>query len=115
MSRHRQLYSAGLSIAGAHGTGGPGGPGRDRCHHKHRGRGGGRAGRGAAINGHTDVASVAADVGAGVDYASLGDSNVSSDLLTLLCDPLESLLNYPTGGLSGGGGGGSRTPSYFVF
>jgi hypothetical protein len=106
-----QFYSAqiqrGFSIAGAQSTSGPGGAGPHRAHHGHHH--GGSAGRGAAVNGHTDVAATADDVGeGGGDYSSDNGGGTPSSLPALL----EDLYNFFSQFF---GGGQSLPPNYFVY
>ena len=109
-----QFYSAqiqrGFSIAGAQNTCGPGGPGPRRAHHGRHHGGGGR-GRGAAVNGHTDVATTA-DVEAGGGDTGSGDSGGGTP--SSLPGLLEDLYNFFSD-LFGGGGGQSLPPNYFVY
>ena len=107
-----QFYSAqiqrGFSIAGAQSTSGPGGPGPRRAHHGRHHGGGGR-GRGAAVNGHTDVAATADVVAAGG-----GDTGSSGGTPSSLPGLLEDIYNFFSD-LFGGGGGQSLPPNYFVY
>ncbi|HUY25903.1 MAG TPA: hypothetical protein VMV27_00670, partial [Candidatus Binataceae bacterium] len=73
----------------------------------------GGGGRGAAINGHTDAAAMAADVEVSGGGSGGSGGGGSGNLLVSFGQALESLWNDIYGGLFGGGP--SLPPNYFVF
>ncbi len=110
-----QFYSAqigrSLSLTGALDTSSPGGPGPDRAHH---GGHHGGAGRGAAINGHTNTAAAVADPGDdGEGYTFQSDSSNSS--LPLLAQIFVDFGNFFADLFGLGGGGSNLPPFYFVY